>query len=614
METMKKVMRQGVMLYFDTAGAVSTAFVSVMLSKVGRFLYRPLFLMPENENPAFCIGNVHRKGRSAGMRFAGTERRDFMSKISVSNLTFCYEGGFENIFEQVSFYIDTDWKLGFIGRNGKGKTTFLNLLLGKYEYSGSIQSSAAFDYFPYQIGKERLAACMSDFLYELAPDCEEWRVIMEMEKMKMDAELLYRPFGTLSHGERTRVMLAILFSRENYFLLIDEPTNHLDQASREIVKEYLSRKKGFLLVSHDRDLLDACVDHILVLNRVSIEVQKGNFSSWWENKERKDAFQTAENEKHRKEIGKLKKAAGRARDWADYNESTKIGYDPIREHDRGNGTRPYIGAKTKKMQSRVRQIEERIGREIEEKEGLLQDIETPADLKVMPAKHHKDILVRAEKYNLGYGDRYLLRDFDFTLQQGERVLLRGANGCGKSSLIRAILRANGPAGTAERAEDIAEVTGEPRRPETDVMAAAEELPGTAALRESGVLRTASGLRISYIDQDTSFLRGSLSGYCEKEELDESLFKAVLRQLDLERTRLDGLMEEFSEGQKKKVLIAASLLRQAHLYIWDEPLNYIDVFSRIQIEDLLLRYQPTMLFVEHDVRFQEKIATRVVEFR
>ncbi len=74
------------------------------------------------------------------------------------------------------------------------------------------------------------------------------------------------------------------------------------------------------------------------------------------------------------------------------------------------------------------------------------------------------------------------------------------------------------------------------------------------------------------------------------------------------------MEEFSEGQKKKVLIAASLLRQAHLYIWDEPLNYIDVFSRIQIEDLLLRYQPTMLFVEHDVRFQEKIATRVVEFR
>ncbi|MBD5459056.1 MAG: ABC-F family ATP-binding cassette domain-containing protein [Lachnospiraceae bacterium] len=516
-----------------------------------------------------------------------------MAKISVSNLTFCYEGSFENIFEQVSFSVDTDWKLGFIGRNGKGKTTFLNLLLGKYEYQGSIQTSTAFDYFPYQIGKEQFVRCMSDLLEELAPDCEEWRVIMELEKMKMSAELLYRPFGALSHGERTRVMLAILFSRDNYFLLIDEPTNHLDQVSREIVKEYLRRKKGFLLVSHDRDLLDACVDHILVLNRVTIEVQKGNFSSWWENKERKDAFQMAENDKHKKEIGKLKKAAERTRDWADKNESTKIGYDPVKEHDRGNGTRPYIGAKTKKMQSRVRQIEERLGREIEEKEGLLQDIENPADLKVMPLKHHKDVLVRAEKYALAYGEHILLQNFDLEVHQGERVLLRGANGCGKSSLIKAILRAS---------------LGGEAAADTD----SDRECAAAGIRESGVLRTASGLCISYIDQDTSFLQGNLTDYCEKEKLDESLLKAILRQLDLERTKLGGQMEEFSEGQKKKVLIASSLLKQAHLYIWDEPLNYIDIFSRIQIENLLLRYQPTMLFVEHDIRFQEKIASRVVE--
>lgn len=525
-----------------------------------------------------------------------------MAKISVSDLTFCYEGSSDNIFEQVSFSIDTDWKLGFIGRNGKGKTTFLNLLLGKYEYRGNIQTSTAFDYFPYQIKKEQLTRCMSDFLEELAPDCEEWRVIMELEKMKMSAELLYRPFGTLSHGERTRVMLAILFSRDNYFLLIDEPTNHLDQASREIVKEYLRHKKGFLLVSHDRDLLDACVDHILVLNRVTIEVQKGNFSSWWENKERKDAFQMAENEKHRKEIGKLKKAAERTRDWADRNESTKIGYDPVKEHDRSLGTRSYIGAKTKKMQSRVKQMEERIGREIEEKEGLLQDIENPADLKVMPLKHHKDVLVRAEKYGLAYGEHILLQDFDLELHQGERVLLRGANGCGKSSLIKAILRANGWTESGEYgsgSQIAAAGTG-----------ADSEVENT--LRESGVLRTASGLRISYIDQDTSFLQGNLTDYCKKEDLDESLLKAILRQLDLERRQLGGRMEEFSEGQKKKVLIAASLLKQAHLYIWDEPLNYIDIFSRIQIENLLLRYQPTMLFVEHDIRFQEKIADRVVE--
>ena len=108
------------------------------------------------------------------------------------------------------------------------------------------------------------------------------------------------------------------------------------------------------------------------------------------------------------------------------------------------------------------------------------------------------------------------------------------------------------------------------------------------------------------------LKGGISEFCRQRNLEESLFCAILRQLDMERTQFLKDMEDYSEGQKKKVLIAASLLTPAHLYLWDEPLNYIDVFSRMQIEKLLLTYQPTMLFVEHDVRFREKIATKTVE--
>ena len=130
---------------------------------------------------------------------------------------------------------------------------------------------------------------------------------------------------------------------------------------------------------------------------------------------------------------------------------------------------------------------------------------------------------------------------------------------------------------------------------------------------SGVCETASGLVISYINQDTSMLKGSIQAFCKERGLEESLFCAILRQLDMERAQFLKNMEDYSEGQKKKVLIAASLLTPAHLYIWDEPLNYIDVFSRIQIEKLLLACQPTMLFVEHDVRFREQIATKTVEF-
>lgn len=506
-----------------------------------------------------------------------------MSRINVTDLTFSYEGSFDAVFENVSFSIDTDWKLGFIGRNGKGKTTFLHLLLGKYSYQGSIAANTAFDYFPYPVTEAQRQLPAAAFIGELKGNCEEWRVICELSQLGESAELLYRPFKTLSFGEQTRLLLALLFSGENDFLLVDEPTNHLDFEARETVKSYLASKKGFILVSHDRDLLDACVDHVLVLNRQTIEVQNGNFSSWWENKQKKDQFDLAENEKHLKEIQKLKKAAKRTADWADKNESTKIGFNPVKEHDRSIATRAYIGAKTKKMQSRVTQMTKRIDREITEKEGLLQDLEKPADLKLTPLSHHRDTLVTIRDYTLQYmgAAHPVFTGLTCSVHQGDRIALHGKNGCGKSTLIKTILQKTG--------------------------ACKDTLP----LLETGACQTASGLIVSSISQDTSWLKGSLSAFCTERNLDYTLLCSILRQLDFERAQFCKNMENYSEGQKKKALIAASLLTPAHLYIWDEPLNYIDVFSRMQIEKLIMEYRPTLLFVEHDVRFRDKIATAVV---
>lgn len=228
-------------------------------------------------------------------------------------------------------------------------------------------------------------------------------------------------------------------------------------------------------------------------------------------------------------------------------------------------------------------MEKRIEREIEEKEGLLVDLEKPVDLKIMPLTHHKQRLVQGREYSVCYADaeKPVIQGLSFEINRGERVALHGENGCGKSTLIKRILQKAGIAGGAD------------------------------AVLETGTLETASGLIVSYINQDTSMLNGSLRDFCVQRKLDESLFLAILRQLDMERVQFAKNIKDFSEGQKKKVLIAASLLTQAHLYIWDEPLNYIDVFSRMQIEKLLLAYRPTMLFVEHDVRFREKIATKVI---
>ena len=510
-----------------------------------------------------------------------------MAQIRVTDLTFSYEGSADTVLENVSFNIDTGWRLGLIGRNGKGKTTLLNLLLGKYAYQGSISAGMRFDYFPYEVSAGDEEKTAAELFEEWKPQVQSWQVLTQINQIRMDAECLYRPFKTLSHGERTRVMLAVLFADENEFLLIDEPTNHLDGKAREIVKEYLSGKKGFILVSHDRDLLDAVTDHVLVFNRKTIEVQAGNFSSWWENKERKDAFAAAENEKHLKEIGKLKAAVDRSGRWAEKNEGSKIGFDPVKEHDRFMDTRAFIGAKTKKMEARVKAYEKRMEREIEEKEGLLSDIEKEIDLKIMPLAFHKEVLVRAYDLSLRYENApsALFSGLRFEVRRGERLVLSGENGCGKSSILKAILERAAPALLRE---------------------------GSGTLRTEGTLDCASGLVISYVSQDTSFLAGTLRDFCRKQGYDESLLLAVLRQLDFGREQFVKDMADFSEGQKKKVLVAASLITPAHLYIWDEPLNYIDVFSRMQIEKLILAFRPTMLLVEHDIRFQERVASEILK--
>lgn len=511
-----------------------------------------------------------------------------MSQIQISGLTFAYEGSYDNIFENVSLCLDTDWKLGFIGRNGKGKSTFLKLLLREYEYEGKIRTSVPMEYFPYTDVTADEERETFQVLERIRPEHEQWKVCRELELLEADPGILYRPYRTLSYGERVKVQLALLFSEEGKFLLIDEPTNHLDVEAREVLCGYLKRKKGFILVSHDRSVLDACGDHVLVLERNQIVVEQGNFSSWWENKQRRDHFERTEQEKNKREIRRLKEAARQAGDWANQVEKSKIGYDKRKENNYFIGTRAYIGEKSRRMQMRRKNLQKRQEKAIEEKEKLLKNLEEPSVLKMMPLTHHKEVYVRAQNLRLVYGNHTVIDDFQMELRRGERVILQGKNGCGKSSVIKAIL-----------ASDQTEVLNWISREKT-------------APKVQGTLEIASGLKISYISQDTSYLKGSLDNYIENLGVDGSLMKALLRQLDFERIQFEKNLEDYSEGQKKKVLVAGSLLQQAHLYIWDEPLNYIDVFSRMQIEQLIRSCQPTMILVEHDRHFADQCATEKIQ--
>ncbi len=490
-----------------------------------------------------------------------------MSQIKISNLTFGYEGSYDNVFENASFVIDTDWRLGFTGRNGRGKTTFLRLLLGQYAYSGTITHSVCFDYFPFVI-KDKTQNTIN-IIEQIYPDYVYWKISRELSLLNLEDSVLFRPFNTLSNGEQTKVMLSVLFARDNRFLLIDEPTNHLDEKARESVAEYLKTKKGFILVSHDRVFLDICTDHILSINKNSIEIEQGNFSSWLSNKERRDRFEIAENAKLKKEIGRLQKSAEEKARWSDKTEKSKFnGRNSGLRVDRG-----YIGHKSAKMMAKSKAYEARAERAVAEKSMLLKNIEHTDDLKLSPLKYHTETIAYFKDISVLYGVQSICQGITFDIKRGDRIALKGSNGCGKTSIIKLICGEN--------------------------------------LSYTGEYKIGSGLTISYVSQDTSYLKGNLKIFVTEHGIDESLFKAILRKLDFSREQFDKDISALSEGQKKKVLIAKSLCQKAHLYIWDEPLNYIDIFSRMQLEKLILDFQPTLLFVEHDKAFYEKIATKTV---
>ena len=502
----------------------------------------------------------------------GTRQEGFiLSNITIQNLTFAYEGSYDNVFDHVSFQIDTDWRLGFTGRNGRGKTTFLMLLMGRYPYSGTISAGVQFEYFPYEVPDRSQLTLF--ILQELCGDCEQWQLERELNLLEMDVDALYRPFDTLSNGEQTKALLAAMFLKENSFLLIDEPTNHLDQRGRELVSRYLRTKKGFILVSHDRAFLDGCVDHILSINKTDIEVQQGNFSSWWENTERRNQFELAENAKLKKEIRRLTETAREKAQWSDTAEKRKyLSHNP--DVDSTKGLRPLQGAKAKKSMARAKAIETRQQAKIEEKSKLLKNIEQSEELKLAQLPYHSARLATLRDVTIDYGGGALFSGLTFEILRGDRIALRGRNGCGKTSLIRLLL--------------------------------GESVPHT------GLIQTGSGLKISYVSQDTSALTGPLRGYAEQYGVDETLFLSILRKLDFSRAMFEKDMRHYSGGQKKKVLIARSLSEQAHLHIWDEPMNFIDVISRMQLEELILRHQPTLLFVEHDRAFCENVATKIID--
>ena len=485
-----------------------------------------------------------------------------MSIIQIKNLGFSY--GSEQIFKNADLTLDSDWKLAFTGRNGRGKTTFLKILTGELQATGAIISNVQFEYFPYSTSYTYAEELFS----AAAPLAQPWQYRRELFALGLREESLYTPFDSLSEGEKTKIAIAAMFLKENAFLLIDEPTNHLDMLGRKTLASYLSQKSGFIIVSHDRAFLDECCDHVLALTRTGVEIRKGSFSQYLADTQAREENERTENKRLQTEIAALKQSAHRTKEWGELVEQSKSQKVAGLKQDKG-----HVGAMAAKMMKRAKAIERQKERAADEKRALLKDAEFVGNLKFSPLFYRSEKVCEFSRVSFSYGERDILHDFSFTIMRGDAAHLCGANGSGKSTVFKLITGAHKP--------------------------------------DNGKILLANDVKISYVPQSLPAFSGTPAEFAAEHGADVSLFLAILNKLDFQSRLFRMPVNTFSDGQKKKAALAASLAVNAHLYLWDEPLNYLDVISRIQIQNVISECRPTLLFIEHDAAFCSAVATKTI---
>ncbi|ARJ51764.1 ATP-binding cassette domain-containing protein [Staphylococcus lutrae] len=287
-----------------------------------------------------------------------------MGQIIIKNLSFKYT---DYIFKNLNLNINDEWKLGLIGRNGRGKTTFLKILLNELEYEGHLDASIHFNYFPRYPDKNQYLT-VEAMLLDRNPQIEPWMIYRELSLIGLDTEILYREFYTLSGGEQVRILLVELFLDDHTFSLIDEPTNNLDVEGRAIVYKYLQQKKGYIIVSHDRHFLNKTIDYVLAINKNSIDLIKGNLETWEHEKNNADKSTQEKNSALKKEIKRLDQMSKKINNWGQSREnSSKSSFDK---------------AKAAKLMKRSKAVVKRNERKIEEKQSLIDNVEKVESIKI----------------------------------------------------------------------------------------------------------------------------------------------------------------------------------------------------------------------------------------
>lgn len=451
-----------------------------------------------------------------------------MAQIIIEKMYYSYKEFYESIFENVNLNLDSDWKLGLIGRNGRGKTTLLRLLHGDLEPDrGKISKTVKTEFFPFH----------------------------QKTDYRLTLDVMKEYIGGLRTLEENLEDMECL---EKYLEL-----GGFEMESR-------IKKEMHLVVSHDRRFLDEVSDHILSINKKTIEIEQGNYSSWKQNKDLIEQFETRTKERLEREVISLDRRAVKNRAWATVANTQKY---PVAGHFRTNGSRAYM--------RQAKNSESRIQDHIAEKTKLLLNYEKEKKLLINQEQGYSNWLLNASDLSFRYDENPLIENFNLMVYPGDIIWLRGRNGVGKSTLLKLLSKRH----TIE-----------------------QEHSFTTGILEGKVYH-ASGLKIAEAYQEPLWTTGYIEELFTKEN---SYWKELCLSFDLPADFIQRPLETFSSGELKKIDIARALSQNNHLIFLDEPLNYMDIHFRLQLEKAIVKYKPTLIFVEHDEQFGENIANVVID--
>ncbi|WP_439556835.1 ABC-F family ATP-binding cassette domain-containing protein [Dyadobacter sp.] len=486
------------------------------------------------------------------------------------------------LFRNISFGISRGDKVALIGKNGTGKTTFLNILTGKIppdegEVSfrkdiriGYLDQSPAFDEsLPVlevifssnnpvaQVVKRYEHAIETDNHDELAEVMEDMDKYNAWDFEYRTKEVLGRlgihhtdtPYGALSGGQRKRVAMAKVLLEDPDLLILDEPTNHLDLDTVEWLENYLNTSNTTLLVvTHDRYFLDTVCNQMLELDHGSAYPYKGNYSYFLEKKAEREEMEAAG-------IDKARNLMRKELDW-------------IRRQPKARGT---------KAKYRVDAFEE-----LKEKASQ-KKFDTKMELNVRTSRLGSKIR-ELEKVSKGFGERQLIKDFEYTFRKGDRIGIVGKNGMGKSTLLNMI-------------------TGELTPDQGSIVKG--ETVQFGYYKQSDLVFNENQRVIDIVKDVAEVVQLGTGESVTVSKLLEAFLFSPSKQYDF--------ISKLSGGEKRRLQLLLILIKQPNFLILDEPTNDLDIASLNVLEDFLMNFPGCLMIVSHDRYFLDRLVEHIFVF-